>query len=271
MRDETRNTEIEVWEADLTRYKTTPWGSGRTTELVEIGPPRRTGWSELYLGQTLVIGRSVDQSGDGDHRIGISSSNQVSREALTLTEGELATAVEIGQLGGVRIQWWGSRGSWLNPPGAKFDIYNRPTSFRIETKGHYYWILVNPRVRITPPEYQPIASDGDRTDGMRETVPEGSLAYDKLINTLDDLKNYYHQYLEWPPRVSPAVGVPAGEKSSRKRLVALGSALTEFGFPRYEETSRDPALIEWLIEGDLVDLERLRRQRTETIKPKSNT
>lgn len=269
MRDETANTEIETWESDLTRYERNPYSVGEATDVVEISPPRQKSWAELPLGGHAVVGRSGTQTTPDPRRIEVSTSEQVSRVALTFSEGSFATTVEIGQLGGAHVQQWGSRASWLNHKGTKFDITHRPVSFRIETKDRYYWILVNPRLRVVPPQYQPEAPGDGVTDGTRELIPEGSPVSNRLENTLDDLQKYYHQFLEWPPRIVPTTGDPAGEKSSRKRLVALGSALTEFGFPRYQATSRDSALLEWLIDGDLIELDELRRTRFENLKPRS--
>lgn len=82
MRDETKNTEVEVWMAEVFRYED-PDG-----ELVEIAPPYRTIRSELHLGGEVTIGRSIgDPSRQGAGRIEISDSDQISRIALTLTEG----------------------------------------------------------------------------------------------------------------------------------------------------------------------------------------
>lgn len=267
MRDETDNTVIETWEADLTRYE--GYSDGATAQLVEVSPPRRTSWSELPLGGQKVVGRSDRQNSPDSHRIDFSGSTQVSKVALTFVEGTFATTVEVGQLGGAHVQYWGSRASWLNHKGAKFEINHRPVSFRIETADRYYWILVNPRLRIVPPQYQPEAPGDGVTDGTRELIPEGSPVLGKIENALKDLGIYYHQFLEWPPRITPVTGDPAGVKSSRKKLSALGSLLTEFGFPKYEASSRDSALLEWLIDGDLIELDELRRERNETIKPKS--
>lgn len=65
MRDETKNTEVEVWMAEVFRYED-PDG-----ELVEIAPPYRTIRSELHLGGEVTIGRSIgdpSRQGRGESR-----------------------------------------------------------------------------------------------------------------------------------------------------------------------------------------------------------
>lgn len=262
-------TVVEIWESTVVRSEGVPFGSFKT-ELAEISPPVKQREIELPLGMTVDIGRTPKSTMKSRNRINITGIDEVSRVALTLTEGSAGTTVEVGQLGGVFMQYWGHQGSWSREQYSSFEVRSVPVSFRIETIDRYFWVLINPCARFIPDEYASFAMDNDVTDGQRLTIPNDAPAIAKFEAHKNSVKEYFHQFLEWPPRISPVAGVPKGQSDKRKQFLAVASALTEVGFPRYSEYSRDVELIQRLVQHGLVSLNADRRGRTESVTPKTS-
>lgn len=106
------------------------------------------------------------------------------------------------------------------------------------------------------------------TDGTRKPIPEGDPVRQNCR---------IHLLISKSTITSSSNGHPASclspetllEKSAAEKANRVGCIPNKYGFPRYKSNGRDPAIIEWLIESGLIDVEDLRQERRETIKPES--
>lgn len=270
MRDELANTQVEVWTAETIRVEDLAFEQHKF-ERVEVHPPKLLKTVELPMGAALELGRATARSRNRNAiRVDLTDTNEdVSRVALVLREGSSSTSVEIEQLGGIHLQVWGHRGTWYREMGTIEAIQSLPTSFRIDTNTQSFWILVNPAIRTVPPQYRPLDEDKDEvpTNLNELNLPNSSTVHTDLKTALPELKFYFKQFLEWPPRPSPETTGPQTQ-GQRKKIVLLSVSLSTVGFPKRDAQSRPVELLEFLVRHRLIDVEDdIRVTRTETIRP----
>lgn len=257
---------IEIWRG-LAKVDAEGTGLGGVeatlTKLVELDLTRTL---HLEVGDTIELGREgqrLDQtSARPTPRVDIGNDTGISKVALTVEYRQPGSAnLRITQLSGVYVQEWGTAGG-TQREGALTVKGPAPTSLRIDCSRHrtYYWVLLdlsddyNVDGRPLPTndhrvEREPHSNDPEKTDERPSgRFLPGSAAYKALQEASDALRNYYHDYLRWPPPLQPKVRAGDGARLIRK----CRKEAAAYGYPADTPHGRETEFISWLIrEGNM--------------------
>lgn len=213
----------------------------------------------------LLLGRSTaDSPVTGWQRYDFALSDDlVSRVGFEIREDQINGYTHVHVKQECIRQKWGQSGA------SKLDRFElpvvdtvrlQPTSYRIDGQTGSYWILIEPGIRSENEQ-----SNGTQsTSGAKETataqrLKAGSELHVEFLELLPVLEVYFGQYLEWPPRVSPArdrnlkvvnangESLPSVENSDIAALKLFDGKLSHlFGYTKWDQAGAPAEMIAWL-------------------------